>query len=175
MNVSAVPTETAWQGIDAGLSLSEKKAPATTVSPTMKVETFPRNADVIIDSGILAALRQSESPDGLRFVGRVVVPGALSLPEQKFTVRFSKHGFVINNDPSDSWPQLVIECESNSATQDYTIKDVVWRLAAETVDGWLRHTCVILSLAKAGGFSVEAPSIDLAFDVKYDTSFESEQ
>jgi hypothetical protein len=69
----------------------------------------------------------------------------------------------------------VIECESNSATQDYTIKDVIWRLATETVDGWLRHTCVILSLAKAGGFSVEAPSIGLAFDIEYDTSFESEQ
>jgi len=181
MNVSVVPTETAWQGIDAeqvsaGVPwLPERKAPATAPSPAKGRNAPIRNADRSIDSGTLASLRQSESRDGHPFVGRVVVPGVLSLPEQNFMVRFSKHGFVINSYPLDSWPQLVIECESNSATQGYKIKDVIWRLAAETVDGWLRHTCVILSLAKAGGFSVEAPSIDLAFDVKYDTSFEPEQ
>lgn len=180
MSVSAVSSETTWQGINAGqvagiLSLSEKKAASTAVSPTMRLETLPRHADVRIDSGTLDSLRQAEAPDGRCFVGRVVVPGVLSLPEQNFTVQFSKHGFVIKNDPLGSWPELVIECESSSATEDFKIKDVVWRLAAETVDGWLRHTCVILSLERAGGFSVEAPSINLAFDVKYDPSFESPQ
>jgi hypothetical protein len=181
MNVSATPTETAFQGIDAGPVIAgmpwlpEKKAPVAASSPAKGRNSPIRNADVVIASGNLGSLRQSESRDGRRFVGRVVVPGVLSLPEQKFTVRFSKHGFVIKSNPLDSWPQLVIECESTSATQNYTIKDVVWRLSTETVDGWLRHTCVILSLEKAGGFSIEAPSINLAFDVKYDASFESEQ
>jgi hypothetical protein len=157
MSVSQIPAGTIYQEIDA-------------------VKGFPLRAGALMESGGLTALKQSGvQPGQISFVGRIVMPGIFSLPEQSFTIRFAKTGFVIGGSPSDSWPQLVMECQNGPSAEHYLVTDFLFRLAEDTVESWLRQTCTVWSLEKAGRFCIETKELGVVFEVEYELLTESEQ
>lgn len=104
------------------------------------------------------------------FLSRLEIPGLLVFPEQVFTRRYIGGQVYIENQPTDSWPQIQIECSSN-----LSIKDFALRLADDTVDGWLLHTRVSFSLAKAGEFSILLTDLphkaQSRFEIELDKTF----
>ncbi len=88
----------------------------------------------------------------MSFRSSLKIPGLSSSPEQVFMLRRLGDRVTIENQPAGSWPKIQIECSS-----DLTVKDFALQVADDTVDGWLLHTRVSFSLAKAGKFSLRLP------------------
>lgn len=157
MSIFTIPTEeTTWQGIGP-------------------VEGLRLGSGVLTQSIEFASLKQSENQAAeLTFIGRIALQGLPPLPEQRFRLRFLKDGFVIEGHPTDSWPQLEVVCETTPSAKDFVVREFAFRLVDSTVDAWLRHTRVIWSLGKVGGFDVETLDLGQVFEVRCEVSTEGE-
>ncbi|MGA9771509.1 MAG: hypothetical protein WBV94_20925 [Blastocatellia bacterium] len=124
-------------------------------------------------SDIIKQLHKQQRP--IPFQGRLEVQGVPSIPEQAFTVFLTDRGFNIESQLTDSWPVINIECEFDPSLTKFRVINFVLRLANETVDGYLLHTRVILSLDKAGTFSIQAVDFGKILEVSHKLLSESQE
>ncbi len=124
-------------------------------------------------SDIIKQLHSQQRP--ILFQGRLEVPGVPSIPEQTFTVILTDRGFNIESQLMDSWPVINIECEADPSLTKIRVINFVFRLANKTVDGYLLHTRVILSLDKAGTFSIQAADFGKILEVRHKLLSESQE
>ena len=132
MNISLLNTGDIWR--------EDRRLPSTPDAATF-------------DSPDLTTLRQALSlGTPVHFRGRLDIPGLPSIPEQVFTISSSGNCLKLENDPEGSWPEILIELESDPPQGK--VKKFLVRPSNNRVDGELLRTRFIFSLAKANEVSL---------------------
>lgn len=157
MSISALPIETSWQGLSG------------TANP-------PMLTPVAVNSANLENMRRSALEGIFSFRGHLEIPGAIFIPEQEFSVTFKGRTVVLENHPTGSWPKLIIEGETDPSFERLRLKnEFTLQLSEETVDGWLRHTQILLLLFKAQRLTIQAAPWGLVLEVEFDRLSEPQE
>ena len=111
---------------------------------------------------LLKSWKGLDTPEGSRLksvsrVGRIVIHG-LTVPDQKILITDTETGRSISSVSSGSWPSIHVEYERDPVSREMRLSQngVAFRIANDSVDGWLLHTRMTFAIAGAGMFSIES-------------------